>query len=1053
MVANMNGTRQTRFKTVQELQLDYAPVALTQYESTRTGMRVAVVDHESPKVCGFFMLATEIHDDSGAPHTLEHLVFMGSKTYHYKGLLDKLAARAFSMTNAWTMTEQTGYTLETAGWAGFKQMLPVYLEHLVVPTLTDAACYTEVHHVDPTGHDTGVVYSEMQGVQNDSTELMDLAARRLLYPEGSGYRYETGGMMEQLRVLSADRIRAFHKEMYQPKNLCLVLTGKIDQTELLQILDRFEDSIIEDVPKLDEPFRRPWVDSKPTPPLKESIVKRVEFPEQDESMGEILLGYFGPKYNEHVDNSALMVLLAYLCGSSICVLDNTLVEKEQLCSDIVYTTDFKSETLIWFQLTAVETEKLETVEKRVIDLLKETASKELDMSYMNDCIKRNRRRTILTSEDGGEPVAQPVITDHLFGNRDGRDLKPLENLNDLDTLFEWTDKDWRDFMRKWLSDAPHVSVLGVPSAKFQQRLENDEKERVKEQQKRLGEEGLKKLAEKLNAAKEENDKPIPDELLEQFPIPDTDSINFISTTSARAGTAKQMGRLDNEIQKIVDKDDVDSPLFLHFEDIKSNFARIKLQMCTGSLPEELKPLLSLYMMNFFTSPVMREGKRLEFEDVVLAFEQETINYDIGSARGNSELLSLSVETEPGSYDNVISWLRTMLFDAIHDPVRLHASLAKLIADIADEKRDGHSMAYAAGYMVDFDRKSSIRARTTLSKALYLKRLRKLLKTDEKAVLDQFAKLCQTLHRPENFRIFVAADMRKLPSPVSAWNQLTHDRTTAPLTPLDKRAYALSPTGAHPGSAAYIIPMATIDSSFAILTGQGPSSHDHPDLPALLVAQSYMDAVEGPLWVAVRGSGLAYGMSWSKALDVGKLSYGISRSPDAFKAYLASREQVENYASGKFELDKFALEGAVSEIVLNMANEQPTMASAAALSYSNQVLRGIAKDWNHQILPKIREVTPQQVRDVMGKYMVPALRPDTANLMVTCSTLMGEGLEKRFREAGFKVQVRKLEEFQDDYGLESPDGEDEPDSEESDEEMEDGEDDDESDEEADSRKGA
>lgn len=505
----MNGTNgaSTHFKTVQELNLDYAPVGLTQYESTRTGMRVAVVDHESPKVCGFFMLATEIHDDSGAPHTLEHLVFMGSKTYHYKGLLDKLAARAFSMTNAWTMTEQTGYTLETAGWAGFKQILPVYLEHLIVPTLTDAACYTEVHHVDPTGHDTGVVYSEMQGVQNDSTELMDLAARRLLYPEGSGYRYETGGKMEHLRVLSADRIRAFHKEMYQPKNLCLVLTGKVDQPELLQLLDRFEDSIIDDVPKIDEPFRRPWVDSKPTPPLKQSIVERVEFPEQDESMGEILLGYFGPKYDDHIGNAALMVLLAYLCGSSICILDNTLVEKEQLCSDIVYTTDFKTETLIWFQLTAVETEQLETVEKRVIDLLSETASKELDMSYMNDCIKRNRRRVILTSEDGGDAVAQPVITDHLFGKRDGRDLKPLETLADLDSLFQWTDKDWRDFMSKWLSDSPHVSVLGVPSAKFQEKLEKDEKERVKAQQDRLGEEGFKKLAEKLNAAKEENDKP------------------------------------------------------------------------------------------------------------------------------------------------------------------------------------------------------------------------------------------------------------------------------------------------------------------------------------------------------------------------------------------------------------------------------------------------------------------------------------------------------------------------------------------------------------------
>ena len=31
-----------------------------------------------------FILATEAHDDDGLPHTLEHIVFMGSEKYPYK---------------------------------------------------------------------------------------------------------------------------------------------------------------------------------------------------------------------------------------------------------------------------------------------------------------------------------------------------------------------------------------------------------------------------------------------------------------------------------------------------------------------------------------------------------------------------------------------------------------------------------------------------------------------------------------------------------------------------------------------------------------------------------------------------------------------------------------------------------------------------------------------------------------------------------------------------------------------------------------------------------
>lgn len=219
-------------------------------------MQVIVADRKGPKLNGYFTLATEIFDDSGSPHTLEHLVFMGSKNYQYKGLLDKLSSRAYCGTNAWTATDHTAYTLESAGWDGFAQVLPVYLEHIIVPTITDEAITTEVWHVDGEGNDAGVVYSEMQGTENNSMEIMDLKARRLLYEANIGFRYETGGMTEQLRSLTPKRIRDFHREMYQPRNLCVVIVGEADQVELLNILDEFEESIKDDIPALDTDFKR-----------------------------------------------------------------------------------------------------------------------------------------------------------------------------------------------------------------------------------------------------------------------------------------------------------------------------------------------------------------------------------------------------------------------------------------------------------------------------------------------------------------------------------------------------------------------------------------------------------------------------------------------------------------------------------------------------------------------------------------------------------------------------------------------------------------------------
>lgn len=82
---------------------------------------------------------------------------MGGRKYPYKGLLDKLSTRSYSDTNAWTDVSETVYTLSSAGWESFAQILPVYLDHLILPTNTDAGCYTEVHHVDGKGEDAGYV--------------------------------------------------------------------------------------------------------------------------------------------------------------------------------------------------------------------------------------------------------------------------------------------------------------------------------------------------------------------------------------------------------------------------------------------------------------------------------------------------------------------------------------------------------------------------------------------------------------------------------------------------------------------------------------------------------------------------------------------------------------------------------------------------------------------------------------------------------------------------------------------------------------------------------
>jgi Zn-dependent M16 (insulinase) family peptidase len=300
------------------------------------------------------------------------------------------------------------------------------------------------------------------------------------------------------------------------------------------------------------------------------------------------------------------------------------------------------------------------------------------------------------------------------------------------------------------------------------------------------------------------------------------------------------------------------------------------------------------------------------------------------------------------------------------------------------------MATSVDSMIHLTRDSSSRSRNTLVKSVYLKRLKKHLAKDPEYVFSRLQTCIDTLHKPSNFRVYVAANIQTLSNPVSAWKALlnNHDDST-PLQPLDSRKSKLSEISKKPGNTAYIIPLSTIDSSYALLTSRGPDSWSHPDLPALMVAQSYLDAVEGPLWAAVRGTGLAYGTGFSRSVDVGLLTLRIYRSPDTFKAFLAAKTEVENYATGTTPFDKFALEGAVSSIIMGFADEQPTMGSAANLSFVNQVIRGIPKNWNDEMLEKVRRVNEDEIKDVLKRLIMPIFNPESTNLVITCATIMEE----------------------------------------------------------------
>ena len=328
----------TSFKLVSSITSQDDPkcmIPVKKYISERTGMRLYVCDIKGPVVEGYFSLATEAFDDDGLPHTLEHMIFLGSEDYPYSGILDLLANKIYAAgTNAWTATDNTTYTLSTVEKLGFLQMLPIYLDHIFYPLLNESGFITEVYHVNGEGEDAGVVYSEMQSCENENESVIQKALLRRLYPDADcPYRFETGGILKNLREsTSHEKVKSYHQKLYKPNHAAIVVIGQIEPSEIIETLEKFEEKILSKDAKGLRLEERPF--QKAIAPLKETTEEVVYFPSDDEvsTNGIVSIGWRGPHISNARDLVALNLLFSYLTDSSISLLESHFVTNKSYCS-------------------------------------------------------------------------------------------------------------------------------------------------------------------------------------------------------------------------------------------------------------------------------------------------------------------------------------------------------------------------------------------------------------------------------------------------------------------------------------------------------------------------------------------------------------------------------------------------------------------------------------------------------------------------------------------------------------------------------------------------
>merc|ERR1719462_569193 len=373
--------------------------------------------------------------------------------------------------------------MTTAGSEGFLNLLPIYMDHVLRPTLTDAGFLTEVHHITGEGEDGGVVYCEMQGRENSGESLVHLAMVRAMYPGHCGYKSETGGIMANLRDSTTNaKVKDYHKQFYRPENLGLIITGQVEAEQVFAALEDMEANCV----KSGEPFLRPWEGEVPKLELGKDV--DVAYPADDEDNGMVHVAWRGPSAVTSLYRMfATMILMEYLTETSVSPLQARFVETENpLASRVGYSFIENAESTVYLMFENVPLEKI----PKVVPELKST---------LNDLVSGKLA--------WDKPRLTTVINRRVMEQRSQVENSPHDAVA---------------FM---------VIVNGRPSIKLQEEMKSEEEGRVKKQKETLGQEGLQKKQDELDAAMAANEVEAPDDVLTSVPIPSSSSILFHKVTS------------------------------------------------------------------------------------------------------------------------------------------------------------------------------------------------------------------------------------------------------------------------------------------------------------------------------------------------------------------------------------------------------------------------------------------------------------------------------------------------------------------------------------------
>ena len=855
--------------------------------------------------------------------------------------------------------------------------------------MSEASFVTEVHHVNNEGRDEGVVYAERLEKEHTPHDTAHFELLRTLYDSDSGYHYNYGGCIKNLRELhNVKPARVFHEQYYHPENVCILVCGAMDRDVIFDTMKPFLEKLVEFLPS-PKNFVNPWI-SESAMLIETPTMSKTYFPCEVEEYGLVKIAILGSCVTDaahEFKKIGMRLLMEYLCQCPASPIEFKFIENvDNLASRVIYSEMNHFQTVYCMEFESVLLSEMELIEPKLRKLLNHELA-HFNMGRMKDIIRKMYHEEISIMEnEKEEKVARAVIQDFIYGSQNYSDAISFDRrVNTAYSIRHFEEHPitfWEKMIQRHLLDKNWVAIHCIPSIALHDKIVNDERHRVEH----WDESATKRFRARLRAALKANEaNKVPPSLLDSMRAPAIESILFKGIERH-----EDPSWAPNVLCKLL------------VDDINSNYAYLTVLMDTSELDFEQKKYLTLFGHVIFESHFEDDlGRPFTHEDLLNGLFQDVLQHEIHFGADLSEHVPFSC----GSYSNIFAirlkmelarvrqgceWLRLAMWKTKWTSDRLRAVASRLASSVEQLKESGSIMTKAMLKDFIYKKDSNVRINGLVRQQVFLRQLAASLPMTLRRTAKILNNIRHVVLRPENTTVHLAAPLSKLEFHLSQTNKVEQRAMIAKVLTrtfdyvgwdwgYDTKRLAVEPDYKWmnkteclkkcPKELILRLPSAEDESSCLIQAAPCIMSCKDAQYPMILTAMQYFCQPDGPFHKAIKGSGFAAGFEMQLSPNEGLIYFLLGPCADLVGAYSAAFDIIASHLGEigeKTEWDQNYLDGAKRSLIFELVEQETKPINLINMSILNYY-RDVPHDFTRTLMSQINQVTLKDVEQVTKKY--------------------------------------------------------------------------------------